>query len=65
MGIVESASVGVPGKALIRDATRRLRLVVHAVGWLAGWLHFMVLHSRCVEAGNRRFPRRLINVLLR
>ena len=30
-------------KCLTRDATRRLRFVVHA----AGWLHSMVLHGRC------------------
>ena len=29
-------------KCLTRDATRRLRFVVHA----AGWLHSMVLHGR-------------------
>ena len=29
-------------KGLTRDATRRLRFVVHA----AGWLHSMVLHGR-------------------
>ena len=34
--------VGLPGKALTRDATRRLRFVVHA----AGWLHSMVYHGR-------------------
>ena len=31
-------------KALARDATRRLRFVVHA----AGWLHSMVLHGHGV-----------------
>ena len=33
-------------KGLARDATRRLRFVVHA----AGWLHSSVLHGR-IEAG--------------
>ena len=41
LGMAESESVGFPGKALARDATRRLRFVVHA----AGWLHSMMLHG--------------------
>ena len=32
-------------KGLTRDATRRLRFVVHA----AGWLHSMVLHGRIID----------------
>ena len=39
---VELELVGLLGKVLARDATTRLRLVVHA----AGWLHSMVLHGR-------------------
>ena len=41
-GRVESELVRLPGKALIRDTTRRLRFVVHA----ASWLQYMVLHGR-------------------
>ena len=39
---------GIPVKALLWDATRRLRFVVHA----AGWLHSMVLHGRSGDVGN-------------
>ena len=39
---VEPELVGLPGKALAMDVTRRLRFVVHA----AGWLHSMVLYRR-------------------
>ena len=40
---VGSAGIGRSSwKDLTRDATRRLRFVVHA----AGWLHSMVLHGR-------------------
>ena len=39
---VEPGLIGLPGKALAPDGTRRLRFIVHA----AGWLHSMVLHSR-------------------
>ena len=42
MGRIESELVGLPGKALTQDATRRLRFIVHA----AGRLHSMVLHGR-------------------
>ena len=40
-----------PGKALARDAMRRLRFVVHA----AGWLHSMVLHGHNGFAQNKMF----------
>ena len=40
--MVEPESICLPGKALARDATRRLRFVVRA----AGWLHFLMLHRR-------------------
>ena len=43
LGMVESELVCLPGKALTRDATRRFRFFVHAVGRL----HSMVLHGRC------------------
>ena len=42
LGRVEPESIGLHGKALTRDATRRFRFVVHA----AGWLHSMALHGR-------------------
>ena len=42
LGRVESELVSLPEKALARDATRRLRIVIHA----AGWLHTMMLHGR-------------------
>ena len=41
LGRVEPEMVGLPGKALLRDATIRLWFVVHA----ADWLHPMVLHG--------------------
>ena len=41
MGRVVPELVSLPGKTIIRDATRRLRFVVNA----AGWLHSMVLHG--------------------
>ena len=41
-GMVEPGFVGFQGKALTRDAMRRLRFVVHA----AGWLHSVVIHGR-------------------
>ena len=41
-GRVEQELVGHPGMTLAWDATRRLRFVVPA----AGWLHSMVLHGR-------------------
>ena len=41
MGRVDLELVGLLGKALTQDVTRRLRFVVHA----AGWLHSMVLHG--------------------
>ena len=44
LGRVESGLVSLPGKALTRDAMRRLRFVVHA----ASCLHSMVLHGRMV-----------------
>ena len=43
LGTVESELVGLPAKALVQDAMRRLQFVVHA----ASWLHSMVLHGRC------------------
>ena len=49
MSTVEPELVGLPGKALTRDAMRRLRFVLHA----AGWVHSMVLHGHtwcCVSA---------------
>ena len=42
LGMVEPKLVSLVGKVLTRDATRRLRLVVNA----AGWLHSMMLHGR-------------------
>ena len=44
LGMVELELVGLLGKALTRDATRRLRFVVHA----HGWLHTMVPHECCI-----------------
>ena len=41
-GLSEPELIGLPGKAVTRYATRRLRFVVNA----AAWLHFMVLHGR-------------------
>ena len=41
MGRVEPELVGLPGKTSTRDATKRLRFVVHA----AGWLRSTVLHG--------------------
>ena len=43
LGRVESELVGLPGKALAWNASKRLRFFVHA----ADWLHCMVLHGRC------------------
>ena len=42
LGRVEPKLIGLPGKALVLDATRMFRFVVHA----AGWLYSMVLHGR-------------------
>ena len=50
LGRVELELVGLPGKALAQDATRRLRFVVHA----AGWLQSMVLHGHCCRYCNIR-----------
>ena len=41
LGSVEPEFVGLPGKALTLDATRRLRFIVHA----AGWLHSTVVYA--------------------
>ena len=41
LGRVEPELVGLPGKTLTRDATRRLQFIVHA----AGWPHSMMLHA--------------------
>ena len=41
-GYAALGRVGLPGKALARDATRRLRFD----GYAAGWLHSMVIHGR-------------------
>ena len=38
--------VGLTGRALTRDATRSLRFVVHAAGWLQ---YMMMLHGRCLR----------------
>ena len=45
LGRVKSELAGLLGKALTRDAMRRLRFVVQA----ASWLHSMVLHGRTVD----------------
>ena len=42
LGMAEPELVSIHGNALTRDAKRRLRLVVHDVGWL----NSMVLHGR-------------------
>ena len=55
LGMVEPELVGLPVKALTRDATRRLRFVVNA----AGWLHSMVLHGRTF-VGSRSLSKHLL-----
>ena len=42
LGRVKPKSFGLPCEILARDASRRLRFVVHA----ADWLHSVVLHGR-------------------
>ena len=50
LGRVELELVGLHGKALTRDATRRLQFVVHA----AGWQHSTVLHGRTAAVSSFR-----------
>ena len=45
LGRVVPELVGLPGKVLTRDATRRLRFVVNA----ADWLQSMMLHGRTIS----------------
>ena len=46
LGRVEPELIGVPGKVLIQDATRRIRFVVHAAGWLHSMDALLLLLSK-------------------
>ena len=63
LGWVETELIGLPERALARDATGRLRFVIHA----AGLLRTMVLHGRrccCFDAfllSFRLIPKKLMS----